>query len=266
MAISNKWYDDEQYSGATNALSTVDNRIRTLSQDIRERHLSGGLYWPYDTTDADKAKAGLSYCSPDAYNATKWQVFANSSNVPKLSQALLEVDGTTATSAVLSFRGNGTVSSLTCNSAGIAVPHVTISGTSSSINGSLIVTKASYRYVCLCLVGHGDAGSPGIEDCQTRIPPGCGGTIVEISASSKTTTSSLTLDFYKKAGSYSGGASTVAVGSGDTSVGQVVLGSGKTSAYTTVSVATTADDLIWVDVSNTDSRFYLVQITIRQNL
>lgn len=268
MAITNKWYDNEQYLGSAHALSDIDNRIRTISTDIRERMLSGGTFWPYDTTDASKASAGLSYCSPDAYVATKWQVYANSSNTPKLSQALLEVDGTTAGAAVLYFRPNGSTATLTCTSAGLTVSTLVISGTTGTFNGQTILTKTNYGYYTLCIWGASDsaAASNNLEKTQVVVP--IAGTIVEFSSATYADTTSPTIVLKHASGpTWSGTNPYYSSNQASSTISTLTFTSDRAARNTGLSTAVAAGDLLWIDITaNGNDKQMTAIVTIRYTL
>lgn len=162
--ISNPYYNDENFLG-TNTISLIDDRIRTLSADIRERLQNAGLAW---TNAAGVAQAydGVPFASPNAYVANAFTIYANSSGAP-------DVAGT----PLAQFRA--------------ASSRIT---TALTVSGALNDASGSVKRIMLCGAGMPTSGN--VLSIPLVMPFGQNGTLKEVMIARPGTFFLTTDDFY----------------------------------------------------------------------
>lgn len=165
--ITNDWSDNENFAGS-NAVSTLDNRIRTESQDVRERMQNGGHKW---TNGTKTNQEGIHKVSSSNYVSGEFSVY-DSAETTKL---LTLTDTAAAINKPTTITGNTTVTG-----------DLAVSG-SLTVGGSPVSTTDTY-----CL----SAQSSGGELIRFVVPVASTLTDYMVGRSDTTGTGSAVLKYY----------------------------------------------------------------------
>lgn len=263
--VTNKWYDDENYSGSSNSVATVDDRIRTASLDIRERARLAGLFWP-ETNGETKTNSGAQWTGSTNLNANKWQVFPSVSSVPDSTKPILECDGSSSqTSQVLTFRSDGTNADLQATSTLVTVNNLAVTGTTATIASRTVLSYANKRVYTICVSANGNDGGgdgPVVDDLVFYCP--YSGTVVRFGAFTNKTGDAGEFKLHKSAASFSSGSTTAVISSSDTLMADLVLASTKSGVYTeTISNSTiSGSSVMGISITASSDRFFTFSIDV----